>query len=162
MFFILGFLMAAAGFAMLVQGPFPLGQRQVKSRPARQAGAIWVGYLPLVFAVRYWHAHLGLEEIIHPAVIYGILLAGCLLAGAILLLRSAYGGSGQKPRALAKARNPFAGANLPAGPKTSEISKTSEVLTGADDFFSPLPSPKASSPQKPGRRPPEKNPFDFS
>src|SRR5437870_5071569 len=99
MFFILVFLMAAAGFAMLVLGPFPLGKQQVKSRPARLAGGIWVSYLPLVFAVRFLHTQLELEEIISPAVIYGILLALCLPAGAIIILRSAYGGSGRKPRA---------------------------------------------------------------
>jgi hypothetical protein len=157
MFFILGFLMAAAGFAMLVQGQFPLGKRQVKSRPARLAGGIWVSYLPLVFAARFLHAQLELEEIIHPAVIYGILLALCLPAGAIIVLRSAYGGTGRRTRALGAAgsRNPF-------DSKTAEISKTSEVFAGPDEFFSPPPASRASSPKKPGRRPPEKNPFDFS
>jgi len=158
MFFILGFLMAAAGFSMLVLGPFPLGRHQVKSRAARVAGAIWVGYLPLVFAARFLHAQLGLEEIINPDVIYGILLGLCLPAGTIIILRSAYGDSGQRRQALAAvgSRNPF------ADPKISENEITLEVLAEPDNFFVPPPPPEASSGKKSGRRPPEKNPFDFS
>jgi len=158
MFFLLGFLIAAAGFAMLVRGPFPLGKNQVKSRPARVAGAIWVGYLPVAFAARFVHARLDPAEIINPAVIYGILLGLCLPAGAIIILRSAYEDSGQRRQALAAAgsRNPF------ADPKISEGEVSLEVLAEPDNFFLPPPPPKASSSKNPRRQPPEKNPFDFS
>ena len=160
MFFILGFLMAAAGFAMLVQGQFPLGTHQVKSKPARIAGGIWVSYLPLVFAASFLLGQLELKEIIPPALIYGILLAICLLAGAIIVLRSAYGGTVRKPRTLAStgSRNPF-----------EAVSPAPQIEQGfppaPDDFFSqPPPPPAPPASKKPGRRaaPQEKNPFDFS
>jgi hypothetical protein len=159
--FILGFLMAAAGFAMLVQGQFPLGTHQVKSKPARIAGGIWVSYLPLVFAASFLLGQLELKEIIPPAVIYGILLAICLLTGAIIVLRSAYGGTLRKPRTLAgmaSSRNAFEPVDL-------EPQVEPGFPPGPDDFFSqPSPPPSPPATKKPGRRaaPQEKNPFDFS
>jgi hypothetical protein len=159
MFFILGFLMAAAGFAMLVQGPFPLGKHQVKGKASRIAGGIWVGYLPLVFGARFLLKQLEFEEIIPPAVIYGILLTICLLTGAIIVLRSAYGGTARKSRTrtAAASRNPFE-------PVASSPQAEQHFPPRPDDFFSQLPPPAPPAPKKPGRRaaPPEKNPFDFS
>jgi hypothetical protein len=160
--FILGFLMVVAGFVMLVQGQFPLGKHQVKSKPARIAGGIWVSYLPSVFAASFLLGQLGLKEVIPPAVIYGILLAICLVAGAIIVLRSAYGGTFRKPRTLAGtagSRNAFEPVDL--APQVEQ-----GFPAGPDDFFSQSPPPPPASPasKKPGRRaaPQEKNPFDFS
>jgi hypothetical protein len=159
MFFIPGFLLGAAGFAMLVVGQFALGKRVVKSRPARWAGAIWVSYLPLVFAARYLMAQLELDEYLHPAVIYGILLAICLPTGSIIVLRSAYGGIGRRPRpqAASVSKNPFE-------PLSPAASAEQSFPSAPDDFFSPPPAPLPSRSRKPARRPapPEKNPFDFS
>lgn len=159
MFFIIGFVMAAVGFAMLVVGQFPLGKRQVKSRPSRWAGGIWVSYLPLAFGASFLLKQLELEETIQPAVIYGILLAICLLTGTIIVLRSAFGGA-RRPRtpAAGAGRTPFE----PVGPPAIAEQGFSG---GSDNFFSSLPPPPASpTPRKPGRRPapPQKNPFDFS
>src|SRR5262249_12364086 len=131
---------------------------QVRGRPARIAGGVWLSYLPLVFAARYLHAHLELEETVHPAVIYGVLLGLCLPAGAIIVLKSAFGGSGHRRRGISAtgARNPF--AQLP-GP--APVSSGTDVF-GPDDFFAP-PAPSKPAPgKKPARRPSEKNPFDFS
>jgi hypothetical protein len=142
---------------MLVLGPFALGKRQVKSKPSRVAGAIWVSYLPLVFAFRFLLKQLDPEETINPDILFGILLGLCLPAGAIVILRSVYAGSGQRRRGVAAAatRNPFVELPSPASPPGRL-----DVSTGPDDFFTP--PPPAPSPKKPGRRPPEKNPFDFS
>jgi hypothetical protein len=161
MFFLPGFVMAAAGFAMVVVGQFPLGKKVVKTRPARVAGGIWISYLPLVFGARYLLQQLEWEEVIHPDVIYGVLLAICLLTGTILVLRSAYGGTGRKPRRLAAA-----GASNPFEPAGTVPAAEQDFLPGTDDFFAqpPPPPPAPAARKKPGRRPapPEKNPFDFS
>src|SRR5579872_5608033 len=89
MFFLIGFILSFAGFAMLVLGQFTLpGKRVVSSRASRIAGGIWLTVFPLLFLGRYLMAELDLEDTVEPMAVDSAVVGVCVVAGVWIVLRA--------------------------------------------------------------------------
>lgn len=149
---ILGFVMAIAGFILLVMGGFHWpGRTQISNTSARLAGTFLLAFFPLVFAARPLLAQF--EQIDH-FIVNWVLLVVCMISGCGLLV-----GALSKTQPLRQAKKPLA-APAPApragrgkmSPRPAVEPKAPET---ADDFSPPKPAkPKGSVESQ--------NPFDFS
>jgi hypothetical protein len=162
--FLLGFLMAMAGFALLVLDPVPLPKgRSLPKRPARIAGIIWLCFFPAAFAARWVLAHFEWEEDIHPGWIYWSLVLGCLAGGLIPIGRFLFRPAPGRPvRAVPRPSHPVAASPRPAAPKRVERTKPpAEIPAPLAEEAAPWVPP--GQPDWPQPAPPsDKNPFDFS
>jgi len=148
MLFLLGFLLLMLGFAMIVLGRVPVTKTwTIPARVSRSAGGIFVGFLPVVFLVRFLVQALGWEEHVNPVVIHWMLFVLCLLAGGGWILVAGRPATSPRPRPAGDQPAPFAGD--PISPASSAAAR--------EPTFSPLSSPSSERP-----RPQERNPFDFS
>src|SRR5438552_18127804 len=70
------------GFAMVVLGPVPVTKTwTIPSRVSRIAGSIFLGFMPVVFVVRFLVQTVGWEESLNTVLINWLLFVICLLAG---------------------------------------------------------------------------------
>ncbi len=157
MVFLAGFVLAFAGFALLVLGRAQLpGGRVVTALRGRLAGLVFLLYLPLVIALRPLLDHLEWRATVEQYLtaidwsLFGLMLVG----GGWILLRSArpVKRDVRKPRLL---NQPEAAHLFSAG------------LSNPFPEAEPEPPPDTTPVPRPakGKRPtprPQKNPFDFS
>ncbi len=170
--FLVGFLMATLGVALLVLGETPLfGGRVVAARRARWVGGVLVGFFPCLFVVRWIVGIFDADgQVPAPAVgwsLFGVWL--CVTFG--MLFRSLFP-KREPRRRLGQVReaNPF---------EPAPVEDEEPMLEGVDEVVLeeiPAPKPAKAAPAKgapakapPAKKPPprkpakdEADPFDFS
>jgi hypothetical protein len=149
MLFLLGLLLGGAGLAIIVTGRIRLfGNRAIEGKPCRRAGAVWLGFFPIILLTSFVLNLVGLETSVDPRLVFWIIGALCFLVGLWFLL----------PGFSKRRAGPRAGQLL----SVTKTKLDSKPATSAPRTLRGLPF--APPPDKKETPPPavEKNPFDFS
>jgi hypothetical protein len=154
---VVGFAMMTLGVALLLLGevPFVSGKR-IPAVRSRWIGAIFVGFLPLAFAVHTVNNALFGPEAVQGPVVVGVLFAACLWTAFAILFRVLVPKRDGRPAKGAAdvldKKNPF--AQMPAE-QVAEPMPAPEPAKKSE-----RPKPAASKRRKPADD--EADPFDFS